>query len=83
MTLKEGDLILCETVVAITVHARRLGPKGPQLLGGYDTDTLCGVQPGWDIQTPFRSEHLRCKGCRKARCYHGNINFDCIECNGG
>lgn len=59
------ELSLCETIAAITVHARLLGKKGKCLGGGADTLSLCGQRVEWDLLTPFSKENVRCRSCRE------------------
>lgn len=64
-----GNLVICETVAAITTHLRRVTPEHPVRLGGHPSPkplTLCGRDVGWDTQIPVRGPDgaVEC-GCRR------------------
>jgi hypothetical protein len=56
-----GDLIVCETVAAITTHLRRLTAVGPKWGGAADTLALCGAKVSWDTRIPV--EGAECSRC--------------------
>lgn len=56
-------LSTCETLAAIVVHVRQLGPKGLCYSGGADTKTLCGAEASWDSRIPI--EGVTCRTCMK------------------
>lgn len=58
-------LITCETIAAILVHVRRLGPSGPHYHGGADTPTLCGFAPAWDCKFVVIPENVTCRVCNE------------------
>lgn len=53
----------CDSLAAIVVHARELGPKGHCYSGGADTRALCGADVSWDCQLPS----LSCVTCRTCK----------------
>lgn len=60
MTRRE-DLVTCETVAALVLHARRIANHSVQL-GGHDTPrplALCGAPIYWDTQRPVSDVHCR------------------------
>lgn len=61
---KPGDTVVCETVHAITTHARVIGPSGPRYGGGADTRALCGSVVAWDTRIPLNMDNVRCRKCR-------------------
>jgi hypothetical protein len=67
---KPGDLVTCETVAAIVVHVRRLGPGSPPIrLSGHTSPrpfAMCGSPIDWDTQIPATEAHVSCRSCRKA-----------------
>ena len=57
-------LIVCETVAAITTHAREVTPDNPISYNGSNgkTMTLCGSKVGWDLQYDDVGM-TRCRDC--------------------
>ena len=62
--VNEAVLSVCETVAAITTHARMLTKKGRFLHGGADSKTLCGQKPAWDLRGEVSTKTVRCRTCR-------------------
>lgn len=60
------DLVVCETIAAITTHARRIDASSPIRLSGHSGEVfaLCGAKIAWDTQLPI--EAVRCSQCRQA-----------------
>jgi hypothetical protein len=60
------DLVVCETVAAITTHARRVDEATPIRLSGHSSEvlSLCGAKVAWDTRLPI--EAVRCLRCREA-----------------
>jgi hypothetical protein len=62
------EMVTCETVAAIVVHVRRLGPGIPPIrLSGHSTRpfALCGSPIDWDTQIPATEPCVTCRSCRK------------------
>jgi hypothetical protein len=62
--MKLEDLVVCESVAAITTHLRVITPEVPVNLHGHHPrlPALCGTLVAWDTQIPVRMG--RCRDCR-------------------
>lgn len=60
-----ADMVVCETVAAITPHLRRVGRGLPPIrLGGHPDPrpfALCGTPIAWDTELPI--DAARCSRC--------------------
>ena len=58
-----GDLIVCETLAAITTHVRLLTTQGPLFEGASDSPprALCGAKVAWDTLLPLST--VGCRNC--------------------
>ena len=66
------DLVVCETVAAITTHLRRVTPGHPVRLSGRPSPqplTLCGNKAAWDTRIPVRRQD---RG--------GSVDVGCRDC---
>lgn len=62
---KIGDMVVCETVAAITTHARIVDGRGVKYGGWYQGPTaICGAKLGWDTRLPTSA--IRCRSCLTA-----------------
>jgi hypothetical protein len=67
---KRGDVVICETVAAITTHYRVLSERHPRRLSGHATPrplALCGTAAAWDTELPTHRQDgslaARCSEC--------------------
>ncbi len=59
---KPGDVMVCETVAAITPHARIVDATGIRLGGWYmGPNALCGATVAWDTHLPVSA--VTCSTC--------------------
>lgn len=60
-----SDLVVCESVAAITTHLRIVTVETPISLSGFHPrpTALCGMEVAWDTKIPTR--FARCKACRR------------------
>lgn len=60
------NLVVCETVAAITTHLREVSDEYPIKLGGHSNKpkALCGREINWDTRLPISS--ARCTKCLAA-----------------
>ncbi len=70
MSGRHDDLVSCETVAAIVLHARRIGPRLKGVAYGGHTDprplALCGAAIDWDTTRPATEACVTCRSCRIA-----------------
>lgn len=80
-------MVTCETVAAIVVHVRRLGPGiAPVRLSGHSSPrpfALCGSPVDWDTQNPVNDRTVTCRSCRKAAGFPEWIDESRRRTNGG
>ena len=61
--------IASETVAAIVLHVRRVGPDLPPIrLSGHSTKpfAMCGSPMDWDTVSPVSERTISCRSCRIA-----------------
>jgi hypothetical protein len=60
---QRGELITCETVAAIVLHARHIVDRDVRLNGHRSPKplALCGSPVDWDTQRPVSAVH--CRSC--------------------
>lgn len=63
-----GEVVTCESVAALVLHLRRLGPGIPPVRlsghGGPGPFALCGSVIAWDTQRPATERCVTCRTCR-------------------
>jgi hypothetical protein len=60
----DAAYVVCESVAAITPHARRVDAVHPVRLSGHggDVHALCGARIAWDTRLPI--DAVQCTKCR-------------------